>query len=84
MYGYNYDVAFGLDIFDNCPTLHEFKKQLCKKYNNLKEENFQPVFLDEAEFWEEVNFGLSYRGDQAAGLKLTLEKQEKLFRIPEV
>jgi hypothetical protein len=79
MYGYNYDVAFGVDIFDNCPTIDEFKKQLYEKYDNLKPENFQPVFFDEAEFWEELNFGLTYRGDEGAGLKLTLEKEEKLL-----
>ena len=80
MYGYNYNVAFGLDIFNSSPTLDEFRKQLYEKYNEVKAENIQPLLVDDGQFWQEVNFGLTYRGDEGAGLELTPEKEEKLLR----
>lgn len=79
MYGHNYEVTFGLDIFDNCPTIATFQKQLKERYNKVKPENFQTISFDEADFWEEVNFGLTYRGDNGAGLNLNEEQEEKLL-----
>ena len=31
MYGHNYQVTFGIDVFDNCPSLNDFKINLKKK-----------------------------------------------------
>jgi hypothetical protein len=83
MYGYNYEVTCGLDIFDNCGTIDAFQEQLNERYKKVKAEGFHPILFDEAEFWEEVNFGLNYRGDDAAGLKLTTAKEEKLLNEQE-
>ncbi len=55
MYGLNYTVTFDLDIFDNCPTIDEFQKQLNEKYDKIKPKDFEPILFDEADFWEEVN-----------------------------
>src|SRR5205085_11418134 len=44
-----------------------------------KPEKFQPSLIAEADFWKDVNFALAYRGNDGAGLKLTVAQEEKLL-----
>lgn len=78
MYGYNYEVSFGIDIFENCRTLEDFYSQLKLTYKDLKPETSQLVSFTETGFWEEVDFGFAFRGDSDAGLTLSAEKDEAL------
>jgi hypothetical protein len=78
MYGYNYQVTFGIETFENCSNLEDFKISLKKKFPLSKPENSNPVLFEVADFWEEVNFGLNYRGDSSAGLTLDERSKEKL------
>ena len=86
MYGYNYQVTFGIDIFDNCANLDDFKNNLKKKYPDSRPETTNLIFIDTADFWTEINFGLNYRGDSSAGLTLNekeninLEKLQTLYK----
>lgn len=70
MYVYNYQVKYGIDIFDNCTTLDSFNKKLKQAYNKSRPEEVKSIVVSNMDFWEEIDFGLSYRGDSAAGLKL--------------
>lgn len=78
MYGYNYQVSLGIDIFEDCKTLDDFYRQVRLRYKDIKPENRQPVHLSETDFWEEIDYGFAFRGDGSAGLTLTLRKEEKL------
>jgi len=78
MYGYNYQVTFGIDIFENCTNLDEFKINLKNRFPDSKPELANLILCDIADFWDEINFGLNYRGDSVAGLTLDEKKSEKL------
>lgn len=80
MYGYNYEVSFGIDVLESCRTLENFFSQLKLAYKDLKPETTQLVPLTETAFWEEVDFGFAFHGDSAAGLTLSPEKEEALKR----
>jgi hypothetical protein len=86
MYGYNYEVSYGMDIFENCATVEEFKMNLKKTYPGSKPNEISLIPITVNDFWEEINFGLSYRGDTWAGLRLdekgqgTFEKLEKDYK----
>ncbi len=78
MYGYNYEVKFGIDFFDHCTNLEAFKAALKKAYPNSQPDEITLVPMSLDDFWEEINFGLDYRGDTWAGLSLNQEREEKL------
>ncbi len=81
MYGYNYQVTFGIEIFENCINLDQLKVSLKKRFPDSRPEIANLIRVDYTEFWNQVNFGLNYRGDSSAGLTLTEKKQEKLGKI---
>ena len=81
MYGYNYQVTFGIEIFENCTNLDEFKINLKKIYPYSRPEIVNLIPFDVAEFWDEINFGLDYRGDNSTGLILDEKKNEKLKKL---
>jgi hypothetical protein len=81
MYGYNYQVTFGIDIFENCTNLDEFKINLKKRFPYSRPENANLILYNVEDFWNEINFGLNYRGDSAAGLRLDEKENEKLEKL---
>jgi hypothetical protein len=81
MYGHNYEVIYGMDIFDNCSTIDEFNRHLKTAYPNSKPENATLIPITVDDFWEEINFGLTYRGDNNAGLELNEKEQDKFDEL---
>src|SRR5689334_19860310 len=81
MYGHNYEVTFGIDRFTNCTTLEAFAINLKKVYPDARPENVTPIKVDGNHLWEEINFGLNYRGDKESGLSLTEDRQKLLEEI---
>ena len=81
MYGYNYEVSYGMDIFENCSTVEEFKVNLKKAYPESKPNETSLIPITANDFWEEINFGLTYRGDTWAGLRLDEEGQTKFDKL---
>ena len=79
MYGHNYQVKFGLQIFENCYNLDDFKRKLKQVYKNSRPEEVKFIQLTEADLWEDIDFALNYRGDSSAGLSLS-EGKEKLLK----
>ncbi len=75
MYGYNYQVTFGLEILENCSNLDDFKNELKRLYKDSRPEKIQPIRITESDFWEGIDYALNYRGDSNAGLSLS-ENQE--------
>jgi hypothetical protein len=80
MYGHNYQVTFGLHIFENCYNLDDFKREVKQNYKDSRPEEVQPIPLTEADLWEDINFALNYRGDSGAGLSLSGGK-EKMLKV---
>jgi len=78
MYGHNYQVTFGLNVFDNCFNIDYASKKIEEAYEDIKAEKVTPALVDKDDFWREVNYGLSYRGDYGAGLSLTKDKEKEL------
>ena len=81
MYGYNYQVTFGIDIFENCTNLDEFKINLKKRFPESRPEIANFILYNVEDFWDEINLGLNYRGDSAAGLTLDEKANEKLEKL---
>lgn len=81
MYGYNYQVTFGIEIFENCTNVEEFKINLKKRFPSSRPEIANLIPFAAADFWDEVNSGLNYRGDSTAGLNLDEKKSEKLEKL---
>lgn len=78
MYGHNHQVSFGLNVFDGCYNLDYALNKVEELYRDFKTEKVCSDQIDKEDFWSEVNFGLSYRGDYGAGLSLTKEKEGEL------
>jgi hypothetical protein len=78
MYGHNYQVKFGVDLFQECPDLEEFKIRLKKKYPRTKPESVALITMTISDFWDEIDVGFTYRGDDAAGLNLSKKEEENL------
>lgn len=80
MHGYNYEVSLGVDLLEKCNTLEDFYSQLKLIHKDIKPEASQLATFNEADFWEEVNFGFTFRGDETAGLALSPEEEKALTR----
>jgi len=78
MYGYNYQVAFGSEMFENCLDTNDFLTRLKHRYPNSKLEAAQLVLMDKKDVMAAINFGLNYRGDAGAGLMLDGKKELEL------
>ncbi|HLP53076.1 MAG TPA: hypothetical protein VK154_19445 [Chitinophagales bacterium] len=81
MCGYNYEVVFGLKVFDNCNTVEQLKSRLKITYPHSSPENVPLVSMAVEDFWEEINYGFDYRGDDVAGLELSPAEEIQLKEL---
>ncbi len=79
IYGYNYQVTYGIDDFDLCDTLDVLINKLKEMYSDSVPNETALILFSTKDFWEEVDFGLTYRGDHTSGLILTVEKESQLL-----
>ena len=77
MYGLNYEVCFGVDIFEG-ETEQDFKKKIINKYPETNPEKYPLTELSRQELVEEIGEYFDYRGDSGAGLTLTEAKEIEL------
>lgn len=77
MYGYNFEVCIGIDIF-NGKTTADFKKAVKEKYPDTNPDLYPLLSLDKDEFLSDIIDKFNFRGDKGAGLTLTEEKEIKL------
>ncbi|MGY3087641.1 hypothetical protein ACVWYF_000667 [Hymenobacter sp. UYAg731] len=80
MHGHNCEVHFGIEVLDNCMTIGEACRKLSVKYSDTRIYEVKPRLIDEPYLWDSIGYGFAYRGDDAAGLKLT-GKQEKSLSL---
>ena len=84
MYGGNYEVGFGIYLYDNCFTIADFKIKVEADYKDTIIENSAPILYNMSDFWEDVNYGLTFRGDDNVGLVLTKIDEEKILEQQEI
>ena len=78
MYGYNFEVCFGIELFDDCTSYESFKTKLKKTFPDSTPENVIAVEVDSLSFWEEINHCLNHRGDRSEGYWLDNNNQEQI------
>ena len=77
MYGFNYEVTLGIEVFENCHSLQEVNNAIKTTFPKSKPEEITPVQISVEGLWEDVDDVFNYRGDDfGVSLKLD-EKQEK-------
>lgn len=81
MYGRNYQVVFRLDYFEYCTTFGDFKRQFKQIYSGANMEETSLSLVSSEEFWNDINEGLDYRGDDGAGLHLSDTREKELKEI---
>ena len=77
MYGYNYEVFFGIDIFDS-NNLNDIYQKIKLKYSHHEPSEVHLIRNTENEFWNKINYGLMYRGGDVAGLTLSSVQESEL------
>lgn len=70
MYGYNFEVAFGIETFSECNDYDQFVRNFQALFPKATPQKVIPISFTEQEFWEDLNYCLKYRGDSVAGLEL--------------
>jgi len=55
MLGYNYQITFGVDFFENCSTLESFKTKLKETHEDSQPDAKIPVPVTTEEFWIEID-----------------------------
>ena len=83
LYGYNYQVTFGIETFGNCHTIKDFKIRLKEKFPDTKPESVIPIPTSIEALLAEIDFALEYREDNAAGVKLTASEIEEFTSLKE-
>lgn len=80
MCGFNYEVTLGIEVFDNCITLHDAANSIKMTFPATNIESITSVLVSIEGFWDEINEKLDYRGDNI-GMWLKLnERQEKILK----
>ncbi len=81
MYGFNFEVCLGVDLFEGC-TIEDFKTALKKKYPSVDLNYIQHLVpIDKEELIADIKDKLNYRGDSHAGLSLSKEKETSLLEL---
>lgn len=83
MYGHNFQVCLGVDIFNGAAT-NEFVQAVKKKYPKTNPDQYSLSALNKDELFDDITDKLSFRGDKGAGLTLTQEKELKLKTFQQV
>jgi len=78
MYGYNFEVVFGIELFENCNSYEDLKPKLKLSFPDSRPEQTTIIEIDHLSFWEEIYDCLNYRGGKGAGLFLDDENQQQL------
>src|SRR5689334_23503362 len=78
MYGYNFEVTFGIEIFENCYSYDDFTIQLKNVYPETTPHEISPVIISKEELWKNLVECLDYRGDHGAGLFLDQVQENAL------
>jgi hypothetical protein len=82
MYGHNYEVYFGIDIFEG-ESVDDFERCLKKRHPNVSIDSIEPVIIIVEDLIMDVRKKFDYRGDFASGLELTSENEGKLRNLQE-
>lgn len=77
MYGHNFEVCIGIDIFHGTTT-EDFEKSIQEKYPKTNPHLYPLIPISKNELLEDIQDKLNFRGDDTAGLTLTKEKEIKL------
>lgn len=86
MYGHNYQVKFGVNLFEDCYNFADFRGKLKQIYKDSRPDTVQPIPLTEKDLWEDIDFAFRFRGDSSAGLALSeskasiLEKEQAKYK----
>jgi hypothetical protein len=78
MYGYNFEVKFGIEIFANCGSIDEFKTKLKETFPESRPDEATLHEVDRNAFWQDINQCLAYRGDKSGGYYLGDENQMQI------
>jgi hypothetical protein len=70
MYGYNFEVTFGIEVFENCSSYDDFAKQLKTVFPGTRPREILPLVVSKEEVWQDLLECLEYRGDNSAILIL--------------
>src|SRR4051812_45963008 len=54
MYGGNYEVTLGIEIFDNCFSLLDVNNAIKNTFPNSNPEEVEPVLISVEELWKDV------------------------------
>jgi hypothetical protein len=77
MYGFNYEVTLGIEVFENCYSLQDVNNAIKTTFPSSNPEAITPVRISTEDFWDDVNDKFNYRGHNF-GVSLELdEKQER-------
>jgi len=82
MYGHNFQVTLGIDIF-NGVTEPDFQKAIKEKYPETHPDLHPLVAVEKQGLIENIKECLNYRGDSAAGLILKKEEEVELNALQE-
>jgi len=85
MYGYNFEVKLGIEIFENCNSIVNFKIKLREAFPETRPDEATLIEVDRASFWQNINECLAYRGDKSEDYylgdenKLRIELEQKKY-----
>ncbi|HYH15366.1 MAG TPA: hypothetical protein VD794_09100 [Flavisolibacter sp.] len=77
MYGLNYEVTLGLEVFDNCTTLDEAAIAIKNSFPSSNINTITPVLVSIEDFWAELTEMFDYRGDDI-GVSLKLNERQEI------
>jgi hypothetical protein len=79
MYGHNFEVTFGMEIFEACDNYINFIDRLKILYPDASPENQTPIPHDFNSVIEAIQICFDYRGDNGAGLVLTEKRNQQVL-----
>ena len=79
MYGVNYEVTLGLEIFQQCYTVPDINAAINERFHQANPASTTTSAISEADFWNDLNEKLDHRGHgNGSYLSLTPERESQL------
>jgi hypothetical protein len=79
MYGHNFEVTFGIEIFEACDNYVDFKDRLRTRFPDASPENQTAIPHDFDSVIADIQVCFDYRGDDGAGLVLNERRNQQVL-----
>ncbi len=81
MQGHNYQVTLKAHVFDSCSSIQDVFYAIKERYKDSDPKEGRLKKCGVKDFWKEIEYGFTYRGDEGSGMKINVSQERELSSL---